>query len=64
VATAALAAVPGGGEHLTYARVDIIPGPDGPLLLELEATDCFLFLSFGSVESRHLLAEHLLRSVR
>ena len=63
-AAAALAAVPGGGERLTYARVDIIPGPDGPAVLELEATDCFLFLSFGSVEARHRLTEHLLRSVR
>jgi glutathione synthase/RimK-type ligase-like ATP-grasp enzyme len=63
VAAAALAAVPGGGEGLTYARVDLIPGPDGPLLLELEATDCFLFLAYASVESRHRLSEHLLRSL-
>jgi glutathione synthase/RimK-type ligase-like ATP-grasp enzyme len=63
VAAVALAAVPGGGERLTYARVDIIPGPDGPLLLELEATDCFLFLAFATAESRLRLAEHVLRSV-
>jgi len=63
VAAAALAEVPGGGERLTYARVDLIPGPDGPLLLELEATDCFLFLAFATAESRDRLAEHLLRSV-
>ncbi len=28
--------------------VDVIPGPGGPVLLELEATDCFLFLSFAA----------------
>ncbi|HEV7186837.1 MAG TPA: hypothetical protein VGN28_02980 [Blastococcus sp.] len=63
VAAAALAAVPGGGERLTYARVDIIPGPDGPVLLELEATDCFLFLSFASAGSRSRLGRHLLGSL-
>jgi hypothetical protein len=63
VATAALAAVPGGAERLTYARVDLIPGPTGPLLLELEATDCFLFLAFASVESRDRLSRHLLGSI-
>lgn len=63
VAAAALAAVPGGGEHLTYARVDIIPGPDGPVLLELEATDCFLFLAFASAGSRLRLGQHLLASL-
>ena len=63
VAMAALAAVPGGAECLTYARVDLIPGPDGPLLLELEATDCFLFLAFASAESLDRLSSHLLRSL-
>jgi glutathione synthase/RimK-type ligase-like ATP-grasp enzyme len=47
VAAATLAAVPGGGDRLTYARVDLVPGPDGPVLLELEATDCYLFLPFA-----------------
>ena len=60
VAAQALAAVPGGGRRLTYARVDLIPGPDGPLLLELEATDCFLFLSFATPEARQRLGRHLL----
>lgn len=46
VAVAALAAVPGGADALLYARVDLIPGPDGaPLLLELELTEPSLFLS-------------------
>lgn len=45
VATAALAAVPGGADRLLYARVDVIPGPDGsPLLVELELTEPSLFL--------------------
>jgi hypothetical protein len=45
VAAAALAAVPGGASALLYARVDVIPGPDGsPLLVELELTEPSLFL--------------------
>ena len=56
-----LEAVPGGPERLGYARVDVIPGPDGPVLLELEATDCFLFLSFASAAARLRMAEHTLR---
>jgi hypothetical protein len=44
LATRALAAVPGG--PLLYARVDMIPGPDGqPLLAELELTEPSLFLA-------------------
>ncbi|MEU4421640.1 hypothetical protein AB0F81_13525 [Actinoplanes sp. NPDC024001] len=40
-----LAAVPGGAKRLLYARVDMIPGPDGsPLLIELELTEPSLFL--------------------
>jgi glutathione synthase/RimK-type ligase-like ATP-grasp enzyme len=41
VAEQVLAAV---SEPLLYARVDLLPGPDGPLLLELELTEPFLFL--------------------
>ncbi len=41
-----LQAVPGGSDRLLYARVDVLPGPDGsPLLLELELTEPSLFLS-------------------
>jgi hypothetical protein len=61
VAEAALAVVPGGRQSLTYARVDLIPGPCGPVLLELEATDCFLFLSRATPEARARMAEHFLR---
>jgi hypothetical protein len=45
VAELALAAVPGGSKRLLYARVDMIPGPDGePLVVELELTEPSLFL--------------------
>ena len=45
VAAAAVAAVPG-GSPLLYARVDVVPGPDGtPVLMELEVTDPCLFLA-------------------
>ncbi len=36
--------VPGGRARLLYARVDLVPGHDGPLLLELEVTEPSLFL--------------------
>ena len=59
-----LSAVPGGRERLTYARVDVIPGPDGPVLLELEATDCFLFLSLATSAATATMAEHVLERLR
>lgn len=45
VASAAVAAVPGG--PLLYARIDLVPGPDGPLVLEVEVTEPSLFLGFA-----------------
>jgi len=48
-----LATVPGGPERLLYARVDLLPGPDGePVLIELELTEPVLFLAQapGAVE--------------
>ena len=40
-----LAAVPGGGDQLVYARVDTATGDDGdPMLLELELVEPFLWL--------------------
>ena len=40
-----LTVVPGGTGRLLYARVDLIPGPDGsPTLIELELTEPSLFL--------------------
>jgi len=45
IARAALAAVPGGGERLVYARVDLVPDVNGsPVLIELELTEPSLFL--------------------
>ncbi|MCW2680617.1 MAG: hypothetical protein JWM62_2018 [Frankiales bacterium] len=45
VARAALACVPS-ADPLLYARVDVVPGPDGqPVLMELEVTEPCLFLS-------------------
>jgi glutathione synthase/RimK-type ligase-like ATP-grasp enzyme len=47
VARRALAAVPG-GEDLLYARIDLIPGPDGePLIVELELTEPNLYLQLA-----------------
>ncbi len=47
VAEATLDAVPGGRERLLYARVDVVPGPDGPEVLEFEATEPSLFHQHG-----------------
>lgn len=45
LADAVLAAVPGGlGDELLYARVDLLPSPEGPRLLELELAEPSLFL--------------------
>ena len=44
VAEQVLAAI---GEPVLYARVDLLPGPDGPLLLELELTEPYLFLGMA-----------------
>lgn len=48
VAEQVLAAVPGGADRLLYARVDLIPGPDGaPVLVELELTEPSLFVGYA-----------------
>ncbi|MGC4896051.1 ATP-grasp domain-containing protein [Micromonospora sp. DT31] len=48
VAGRVLAAVPGGADRLLYARVDLIPGPDGaPVLVELELTEPSLFVGYA-----------------
>ena len=62
VADAALAAVPGGGDRLLYARVDLIPGPDGaPLLVELELTEPSLYLGYADGATDRLTAAILAR---
>ncbi|MET8354587.1 MULTISPECIES: ATP-grasp domain-containing protein [unclassified Micromonospora] len=48
VAEKTLAVVPGGTAQLLYARVDLIPGPDGaPVLVELELTEPSLFIGYA-----------------
>ncbi len=48
IARRALSAVPGGAARLLYARVDLVPGPDGePVLMEVELTEPQLY--FGVV---------------
>ena len=44
VAEQVLAAMPFDRANLLYARVDVVPGPDGPQLLELELVEPSLFL--------------------
>ena len=57
VARAALAAVPGGGEGLLYARVDVVPGPGGePVMLELELLEPSLFLAHAPGAADRLAA--------
>ena len=52
VALAAVAAVPG-QQRLLYARVDLVPGPDGtPVVMELELTEPSLFLRFAPGSAR------------
>jgi glutathione synthase/RimK-type ligase-like ATP-grasp enzyme len=56
-----LDALPWPRRELLYARVDLIPGPDGaPTLLELELTEPSLFLSCGE-DAAARLAERILR---
>jgi hypothetical protein len=48
VAASVLEAIPGGAKRLLYARVDLIPGPDGaPTLIELELTEPSLFFRYA-----------------
>ena len=62
IADQVLAAVPGAPD-LLYARVDLLPGPDGsPVLLELELTEPSLFLwtAAGAAEQ---LADGVVRAL-
>ncbi|MFC3383135.1 ATP-grasp domain-containing protein [Couchioplanes azureus] len=55
--------VPGGADRLLYARVDLVPGPDGaPLLLELELTEPSLFLRSADGAAARL-ADAVLRRI-
>jgi hypothetical protein len=43
-------------DPLLYARVDLLAGPDGPVLLELELTEPFLFLDMSAGAADRLAA--------
>ncbi len=61
VAEQALDAAPNGRASLLYARVDLVPGPEGgPVVLELELTEPSLFLGFDA-EAPGRLAEAIAR---
>jgi len=55
VATRALAAVPG-PHPLLYARVDLLPGPDGPVVNEVELVEPSLFLGHAPGSTDRLAA--------
>jgi hypothetical protein len=57
LATAALALLSQGlPEPLLYARIDLLPGPDGPVLIEAELTEPSLFLGHGDGAADRLAA--------
>lgn len=63
VAEETLGALPWPPEQLLYARVDLIPDPDGkPKLVELELTEPSLFLSFGEGAAERL-ADEIVRRI-
>ena len=55
---------PSGSGRLLYARIDLLPGPDGPVVVEVEVTEPSLFLRSppGAVAGRPIrtlaIAEH------
>jgi glutathione synthase/RimK-type ligase-like ATP-grasp enzyme len=52
-----VAATPGGADQLLYARVDLLPGPDGdPVLIEFEVTEPSLFLAHAAGAADRLAA--------
>jgi glutathione synthase/RimK-type ligase-like ATP-grasp enzyme len=63
MARAALAAVPG-GERLLYARVDLLPTPDGPVVGEVELIEPSLFLAFDVGAPQRLAAAIAARAQR
>lgn len=64
LAEAVLAAVPDGlGDQLLYARVDLLPSPEGPRLLELELAEPSLFLDHH-LPAVDRLADAVLRRAR
>jgi glutathione synthase/RimK-type ligase-like ATP-grasp enzyme len=43
-------------ENLLYARIDLLPGPDGPVLVELELAEPSLFLTYADHAADRLAA--------
>jgi len=60
VGDAVLSAIPDAYDDLLYARVDLLPGDDGPRLLELELTEPSLFLDHH-LPAVDVLADAVLR---
>ena len=57
LATAVLARLSAGlPEPLLYARIDLLPGPDGPVLIEAELTEPSLFLGHADGAADRLAA--------
>ena len=50
----ALAALPFGPDALAYARVDLLPADDGPVVLEVELTEPSLYLAYDPVAADRL----------
>lgn len=44
------------GQPLLYARIDLLPGPDGPLLLEAELIEPSLFLAYSAGAAERMAA--------
>jgi len=60
----ALAALPFEPHALAYARVDLLPAPDGPVVLEVELTEPSLYLGYDPAAAErfaHAIAEALER---
>jgi hypothetical protein len=52
-----LATVPGGPDRLLYARVDVVPAPDGsPMLMELELTEPVLYFQHAPAGAERMAA--------
>ncbi len=66
VAEQVLAGIAASFDHepvLSYARIDLLPGPDGPLLLEVELTEPSLFLQHAPESAVRRWAMHLAQLV-
>ena len=44
------------GQDLLYARIDVVPGPSGPLVLEVELTEPSLYLTYDDCAAQRFAA--------